>query len=204
MAGITLSIDLSGLRELVGAFAWFLGLGKADTQHIRDETQDLLDHTAQTLKVFVQLTEALYKIEEEDFDQQSFLPVFFHCTQNFTNPEAARRARGHCTDIQRDVERIQFKLTKVLRTNVGRWKSLDEAFGWLADADEDFLERFEADMRRVDQELLEIARLVSEDRQAAWQRYGGLRAALLDEMAKLRGEIDKMRRAEDHVRRVLT
>jgi hypothetical protein len=204
MGGITIKIDLTGPKELAKAFGWFLALGASETQHIRDELQDLLLHTTQTLKALVQLTEALYQIEADDFDEKSYLPVFFHCSQNFTSPEAAQKARSHCTDIQRDIERIQFKLAKVLRAKVGRWKSLDEAFKRLADADRDFLDQFEADMQRVDEELLEIVRLVREDRQEAWKRYEGLRSTLLDSISRLREEVAAMRQAEDHIRGILT
>ncbi|MCL4801152.1 MAG: hypothetical protein KJ025_16275 [Burkholderiales bacterium] len=197
-------LDLTGVKALGETFLWFLSLGESDAKQIRDELQDLLSHCSQTLKSLGELTEALYGMKPEQFTEQTYLPVYFHCVNNYTSPEAARRARSHCTDIQRDVARMRFKLTRLLRTEIGSWKSLDAAFGRLVDADEDFLDQFEKDMSRVDRELTEVVGLLGKDRQEAWRRYEELRSALLQDLAGLSKEFRNMREAEDHIRRVLT
>jgi hypothetical protein len=143
-------------------------------------------------------------MKPQDFTEESFLPIYFHCINNYTSPDAARRARSHCTDIQRDVARINFKLTKILRTEIGSWKSLDKAFKKVADADEDFLDQFEKDMSQVDKELTEIVNLLRENPQEAWRKYEQLRATLLTDLAGMRKDFNNMRQAEDHIRRVLT
>lgn len=151
-----------------------------------------------------ELTEALYKIKPEKFTQETYLPVYFFCINNYTNPEAARIARSHCTDITRDVDRINFKLTKILRAEVGSWKSLDQAFDNFIHVDEDFLYQFEKDMAEVDKVLTEIVRLLQYDPEAAWRKYEDLRSALLADLAELREAFKNMRKAENHIRRLLT
>ncbi len=197
-------IDLAAVKELGETFLWFLTLGKSDVKEIRDELQDLLSHCSQTLKSFGELTEALYQMKPQEFTEASFLPVYFHCINNYTSPDAARRARSHCTDIRRDIERINFKLTKILRTEIGSWRSLDEAFKKVSDADQDFLDHFERDMSLVDNELTQIVSLLRGDPQEAWHRYEQLRSTLLADRAELRNEFKNMQQAEDHIRRVLT
>jgi ElaB/YqjD/DUF883 family membrane-anchored ribosome-binding protein len=196
-------LDLVAAKELGEALLWFLTLGKSDAKQIRDELQDLLSHCSQTLKSMGELTEALYKIKLKDFKKE-FPATFFHCTTNFTSPDAARRARSHCTDIKRDVERINFKVTKILRTEIGSWKSLNEAFKKFARADDDFLDQFENDMAKVDKELLEILRMMNKKPKEAWQRYEQLRSGLLDDIDELKEEFNTMRKAENHIRLVLT
>ena len=169
-----------------------------------NELQDLLNHCSQTIKSSAELAESLYKLKPEEFSEDTFLPVYFHCVTNYTSPEAARHARSHCTDIMRDVERIKFKVTKILRTEIGHWTSLDEAFAKFSNADDDFLDQFEKDMQLVDAELQQIFNLIQTNQQAAWQKYDQLRITLAADLAKLSGEFRKMREAEDHVRKVLT
>jgi len=197
-------LELTAIKELGETFLWFLTLGRSDAKQIRDELQDLLSHCSQTLKSLGELTEALYKMKPQEFTEESFLPIYFHCINNYTSPDAARRARSHCTDIQRDVARIHFKLTKILRAEVGSWKSLDEAFRKVADADENFLDQFEKDMSQVDKELTEVVNLLRETPQEAWRKYEQLRSTLLNDLAGMSKEFKNMRQAEDHIRRVLT
>lgn len=205
MPEFQLKISFDILKELGDSLAWFLQLGKSDTQYIRDELQDLLGHASQTLKSLVQLTESLYQIKEKDFNEQSFLPVYFHCLQNFADPEAARRTRSHCTDIERDIERIQFKFAKVLRTEWGKLESLNTTFEKFKNTDNDFLMAHEDAMARVNKELNEITVLVSAKKnRQAWKRYNILRTQLLKALTKLQRQLKTMNKAEDHIRRILT
>lgn len=201
---VKLEIDLSGAKELAKGLQWLSSLGESDTKKVRDELQDLLLHCSQTLKSFVQLAEVLYEIKKEAFNTESFLDVFFHCSANYTSPEGARKARSHCTDIQRDIQRIKFKLAKVLRSELGQWSSVDEDFSKLVDADEDFLDSFETDMERVQRELEQILELIESDTESAWERYESLRTSLIKSVSGLRKELRTMERAENHIRRMLT
>ena len=197
-------LELTAVKELGEIFLWFLTLGKSDTKRIRDELQDLLSHCSQTLKSLGELTEALYKMKLQEFTKKTFLSIYFYCYNNYTRPDAARQARSHCTDIERDIRRIQFKLTKILRTEVGSWKGLDKAFAKFGKADVDFLDKFEEDMSQVDKKLTEILNLLPKKRQEAWRKYEELRSALLKDLSGLTKEFEKMRKAEDHIRRILT
>jgi hypothetical protein len=197
-------LEIWAIKRLGQTFGWFLQLGAADAKQMRDELQDLLDHCSQSIKALAELVESLYEIRSDAFSEDTFRPIFLHCVQNFTSPEAARRARSHCTDIDRDVSRIQFKAVKILRSDNLQWKNIDSQFAIVHDADGDFLDLFERDMRLVNSELQEILNLVQTDRGQAWQKYDQLRAALLADLAALRTEFDKMRQAEDHIRRLLT
>jgi hypothetical protein len=197
-------LDVEAIKRLGESFNWFLQIGATDAKQVRDELQDLLDHCAATIKAVAELAAALYELKPEEFSENSFIPVYLHCTANYTSPDAARQARSHCTDIVRDVARIKFKVTRLLRAENLQWQSLDQAFARFENADDDFLNQFETDMQLVQGELQQILNLVRVDRQVAWQRYDLLRQTLIGDLAKLSGEFNKMREAEDHVRRILT
>jgi hypothetical protein len=196
-------LDIGQIKFLAASFDWFLNIGASDAKKVRDELQDLLNHCAQTIKSAVELGETLYQVKSEDFSEDTFRPIFFHCVKNYTSPEAARQARSHCTDIERDVARIKFRLTRLLRADNLQWNSLDQAFARFSDADGDFLVQFERDMQLVQSELQEILTLTRTDPQQAWQKYEQLRETLTADLAKLTGELKKMRDAEDHIRRIL-
>jgi len=197
-------LGIGQIKFLAESFDWFLGIGATDASKIKDELQDLLGHCAQTVKAAAELTESLYALKPEEFSQTTFMPIFLHCVKNYTSVDAARRARSHCTDIERDVARIKFRLARILRAENLQWQSLDQAFARFADADGDFLVQFEHDMQLVETELQQIRNLVGSDPHQAWQKYENLRETLAADLANLSGELKKMQQAEDHVRRILT
>src|SRR5687768_8499367 len=105
-------LGIGQIKFLAASFDWFLGIGASDASKIKDELQDLLGHCAQTVKAAAELTQSLYAFKPEEFSKATFMPVFPHCVQNYTSGDAARRARSQCTDIERDVARIKFRLAK--------------------------------------------------------------------------------------------
>lgn len=197
-------IDIVAGQKIGGALGWLLTLGASDTKAVRQEMEDLLVHCTSTLKSLVELCDALNSLTDENFDVESFRQVYYHCQFNYTMPEAAVKARTHCTDIERDIERITFKITKLMRTELGRWADVDKGFGELRDADLSFLDRFEEDMKRVNDGLKQVNELISKDKDVAWIQFENLRDPLLEGMKRLSQEIDTMQRAQDHVRRLLT
>jgi hypothetical protein len=195
----------TSLKEFVEPLEWFLILGASDTKHIRSELQDLLHHTSQSLKSLIELSEVLEDIPRESFDLKSFGPVYTHCRSYFTSPDGAQEARTHCTDIVRDINRINFKVAKYLRTEWGTWKGLNRAFEKLENADSTFLEEFEKELTRIDDQLREIFHLVESGKgDEAWNRYQDLRLSVLKGRDNLRDELKKLSEAERHIRRILT
>jgi len=197
-------IDINLLKELGDGLRSLLNLGKEDAQAVRNQLQDLLRHISQSLHSFIELNKALYPIDRDNFSTESFIPVWFFCAQNFTDPEAARKARSHCTDIRRDLERIEFMLTKVLRTEMGKWDDINKALARFLESEDDFLGVFEDDLKKVGNELQAISRLVGDSPDEAWQRYEALRVDIMADIQGLQEAIRSMTSAEDHVRRLLT
>ena len=177
---------------------------------MRDELGDLLHHTSICLKSFVELRGILDEIPKASFDQASFANnIYFPATANLTSPFAADKARTHCTDIARDVNRLKFKFSKVMRTENLDLKGIDDAFKDLLDADGDFLMDFEKLLIDVDKELRTIYELLGSTidpskKEEAWRRYEGLRTSLHSQHEELRAPLDRMRAAEFHLRKLLT
>lgn len=193
------------LKEFLGPLEWFLTLGATDTKHIRNELQDLLHHTSQSLKGLIDLSEVLDDIPRESFDLRSFGPVYSHCQSYFTSPDGAQETRTHCTDILRDVNRINFKVAKYLRAEGGDWKGLNHAFENLENADMAFLEEFEKELVRIGEKLRANLQLIDSGKSGeAWNRYQDLRLSVLKGRDSLSHELNKLSEAEGHIRRILT
>jgi len=198
------------LQKFFDPLGWFLTLGKDDAKQVRDALEDLILHTSASLKSFVELRDVLEEVPKTSFDQTTFAKtIYFPCTANLTGSDAALKARTHCTDIARDINRINFKVSKYLRTENMDWKGINEAFLELVNADMTFLNDFEELMKQVDQELRTIYELLGVKidvikKEEAWTRYQTLRTSLHDQDQRLRETLERLRSAQTHVRQLLT
>lgn len=192
-------------KEFLNPFSWFLSLGKGDTDHIKSEVADLLLHSSQSLKSLLELSQTLEDIPRSDFSKARFGPIANHCWWFFTTDRGIQQARTHCTDIQRDVARINFKMAKILRTENQSWKGINDAFGRIMDADRVFLHDYEVELSRIGSELSAIDELLQKGAtDAAWQRYGDLRSSLTQSRQSLSNEIAQMQKAQIHIHALLT
>jgi len=196
--------NLQPFQEFLKPFGWFLTLGKGDTDQIKGEIDDLLQHSSQSLRSLIELGDTLEDIPLAQFTEQGFWRIANHCFWFFTSPQASQKARTHCTDIERDVARINFKVAKLLRTEGGDWKGINDAFRTLMDADHFFLNQYEQELASLGNELQAIGDLLMKDAQAAWQRYDTLRSSLAKSRQGLSNEIANMQKAQTHIHKLLT
>ncbi len=192
--------DLTKLPELFSPLNWLNNLGKGDADHVKTEVAELLQHSSQSLRTLIDLDQTFVEIPREDFASK-FWPISAHAYWVFTSPEAAQRARTHCTDIQRDVARINFKMAKVLRVEGVDWRGINHAFAELLDADRDYLFEYEKELTRLGKELKEIEQMLGEkDTQQAWDRYQTLRTSIQTSRRQLSDQIALMQKAQTHLR----
>ncbi len=196
---------ISHLKVLLSPLKWFLSIGKEDVDHVKVEIADLLQHSSQSLKSLLELSTVLEEIPRKKFSQETFGPIGNHYLLFFTSPQAAQQARTHCTDIQRDVARIKFKMSKILRTENRDWKGIDKAFQGLMDADHYYLHHYEHELMRIGSILSDISELLKNKKtDAAWKQYLELRKSLTRSCTSLANEIAKMQRAQTHIHALLT
>ena len=197
--------DLAKLPNLLNPFGWLAQLGKSDVDHVKAEIADLLQHSSQSLRTLIELDNTLAEIPIGDFTRARFWPIANHCDWVFTSPEAAQKARTHCTDIRRDVARINFKMAKVLRTDSLNWRGIDQAFAELLNADQDFLVFYQEELVRLGAELQAIGHVLDGgDTQGAWNQYETLRNSIHTSRHKLSNQIALMQKAQTNVHTLLT
>ena len=193
------------LKENINAFNWFLRIGKQDVDNVKSEIADLLQHSSQSLKSLIELYTVLEDIPRNKFSKQTFGPIANHCLWFFTSPDAAQKARTHCSDIKRDVARIKFKMAKILRTENHDWKGIDSAFNRLMDADHYYLHLYEIELMRIGSELKKIDELLNKRKvDSAYDQYLELRKSLTNRYDALSNEISKMQKAQVHIHTLLT
>jgi hypothetical protein len=200
--------DVAALKAFVGPLAWFMKLGKSDTAQVRNEIAELLQHTGESIRTLTDVEELLASVKEADFDRNSFWQLYIHCSQVYTGGAAIDKARTHCTDIERDLKRLTFKVAQTMRTEIGSWKSVDQAFDVLTNADKRFLSEFGGALARLDRELRAIWEMLPEDpnadRRSAWRRFEALRLEVRGDVDSLRIVTDQLKAADTHVRLMLT
>ena len=197
--------DVAALKAFLEPLSWFLTLGKSDTQQMRVEIEDLLRDTGKSIRTLLEVEEVLTGLDKRKFSQKTFDHIYLHCTYTYTGADAPERARTHCGDILRDLRRISFKAAKVLRTEWGEWWEIDKSFVALADADRRFLNDFGVALHKLDSELNTVRGLLKKGKkEAAWNRFGAVRMELRKDVAGLQDVVKALRKADDHVRAVLT
>lgn len=197
--------DVAALKAFLEPLAWFLTLGKSDTEQMRVEIKDLLHDTGKSIQTLVELEQVLLGLDKRKFNERTFFEVYLHCTYTYTGADAPERARTRCGDIVRDLRRISFKAAKVLRTEWGQWKQIDKSFASLADADKKFLDDFGEALRKLDSELKAVHEFLKKgQKEEAWRRFTAVREDLRKDVASLQDIVDALRKADDHIRAVLT
>ena len=197
--------DVASLTKIGKALGWFLTIGKTETKEMRDAILDLLRHSSQSIRTLVELQATLNGPAKEMFTEKAFIDIWIHCKYALTGNDAPELARTHCTDIMRDLRRINFIAAKTLRTELGSWSDVDSWFADLRSADADFLESFATCLRTIDVALDEIQSEFKASRpDGAWTKFVALRKAIDNDVQNLNDTVGQMRRADDHIRAVLT
>jgi hypothetical protein len=198
-------IDLTKLPDLLNPVGWLSRLGKGDTDHVTTEIADLLQHSSQSLRTLIELDDTLADVPLQEFAPGKFWSIANHCFLFFTSPDAVQKARTHCTDIQRDVARINFKMAKVLRTEGLDWKGINQAFAELLDADREFLFAYEEELTRLGAELQAIGQVLNGgDTQRAWNQYQALRTSIQTSRQALSNQIALIQKAQTNIHSLLT
>jgi hypothetical protein len=150
------------------------------------------------------LDDTLADIPIQDFSGK-FWSIANYCFLFFTSPDAAQKARTHCTDIGRDVARINFKMAKVLRSENLDWKGINSAFSELLDADTSYLYVYAEELERLGKELDAIGNILNAgETQRTWDKYQALRASIQTSRRSMSDQIALMQKAQTNIHSLLT
>src|SRR5712692_6484411 len=127
--------DMNTVKPIVEGMKWLVTLTAAEIKNVKDETQQLLGHLSASLIGLWEVTKEVSKLSDQDF-KTGFPAVYEYFKKFYYDPKAFEQVRTHCSDLKRDEGRISFKLSKFLRTDIGKWKDANQKlqFSLLEDA----------------------------------------------------------------------
>jgi len=196
-------LDLTTARPIVEGLNWMITLGSSEIKNVKVEMRELLGHLSKSLLSLWDVTQQVSSLSDEHF-ANGFESVYTYFKRFYYDPENLERARTHCTDVSRDVDRITFKLSMLFRTNLGKWSDAEECLRLCLLGDASYIEEYNKNFETLNRELSTVHALVREGKEEeAEQAYRGLRQRLCDDMDHLNAYIKRLREADDHIRRIV-
>jgi len=193
-------MDLSFAEGAAKTFAWLLTLGKSELKAVRTDVEELINDLRKSLVSLYDLAKVITDLPPNKLNARTFAPVYDYVNRFYLNPENLSAARTHCGYVERDVNRIMFKLGSLLHSDLGKWKDVYQHVGDIVGADGaiiDTLERTIADIRR---KLDGVNRLINiGDLPAARKEYSALSTSLKPDVVKLGEHIDTMDKTNRHI-----
>lgn len=113
-------------------------------------------------------------------------------------------ARTHCGNVERTVERIKFKLPKILHTELGKWDEVDEQLEQIVAQDGNILREYDASINKLDSNLREIKVLLEQEAFVVGkQKYYGLKKNLEADIRRLKSGVERMEQASNHINKIV-
>ena len=203
-------LDLGTISTIIGAISWLHSFGKEDIKDVKKETTELLNDLSKSLVNLYDLTEAIgslskkaSRLSDVEF-VEAFENVQDYASRFYFDQSTISSARTHCSAVQRDAERIKFKLVKFLRTNIGKWDEANQHLDNIIHDDGRIMHDYDSNMSRLKQELSEVSTLLQNRKTVeARQKYEALGNALQDDLNQLREGVDRMQAAFTHMRDIV-
>lgn len=196
-------MDLSSIKNIAEVTAWFLTLGRAELRQVRTEAEELLGDLRKSLVNLWDITVEVTKLTPEQLSLESFQPVHDYFIRFYLDPQNISAARTHCGYVERDVERITFKLSTLLHSDLGKWAEAREKLKNIIDYDGSLLRSYDECIQILKQKLSLIRdKLQSGDISGARYDYRVLRQDLEKDVFELDKYMKQMREASDHLWKV--
>jgi len=198
-------LDLASIKEIVATLSWLLTLGASEIKHVKFQTEELIHHLSASLVSLWDVTLQVTRLTEQDFSRQNFESISDYFFRFYLDPANISKARTHCGEVARDIDRILFKLTTILRTDIGKWDEAKKNFDKIVYDDGKILSSFQRSIDTLKAELEAVRdKLNAGDIDAAKHLYFGLKGKLTADITKMNASVKVMQQALEHVRRVVS
>ncbi len=196
---------IDDVRKAFGIFSWIKNLGAEDTGKIRNELNDLVFHASSSLKTILDIIELIEEFDDKKFDKSEFIELYKVCRRFYLDPQALEKCRTHCTDLFRDVERIEFKLAKYGRTEDVNVSELNNLISDVGIAEDEYLQSFDTNIQFLEESLNSIKKYLDNERLSdAVDCFSKLKSKMLEDLDELHRAKKEMSTAENHIRKILT
>jgi hypothetical protein len=193
-------MNLMFAEEAGKTFLWILTLGKSELRAVRTDVEELINDLRKSLVSLYDLAKVITDIDAANLDTRTFAPVYDYVDRFYLNPQDLSAARTHCGYVSRDVDRIMFKLGKLLHSDVGKWKEAQQQLVAVIGADGAILDSLDSTVTDIRAKLDAVnTHLMAGNVPAARNFYSQLSATLKPDVVALGKYVDAMDRANRHL-----
>jgi hypothetical protein len=135
--------------------------------------------------------------------QATLQPVYDYFTRFYLNPESISAARTHCGYVERDIDRLTFKLGTLLHSDLGRWSDAKMHLSDVIVNDIVLTTSYDRSIAEIHQHLQDIdAAFRSGDVATARITYAEMCKSLRPDILQLEKFVTAMEKANQHLWRV--
>lgn len=131
---------------------------------------------------------------------QTFQPVYDYFTRFYLNPENISAARTHCGYVERDIERLTFKLGTLLHTDLGSWSDAKMHLSDVIVNDVVLITSYDRSINEIHEHLQAIdSAFRAGDVATARTKYAAMRQSLRPDILQLEKFVAAMEKANQHL-----
>jgi hypothetical protein len=198
-------LNLAQFKDLINPLSWISNLGKEDTKNYKEELQDLLMHSTQSLRTVLEITKVLDLLDLNKLDESKFKELYYNLRGIYTGNHLSDQIRTHCTNIERDVRRLNFKASILLRSEIEDYKDVRKTFFRLIDADGIFITQIDKIVDNVSAYLESSYQLIEKgDLSKAKENLSEIKNILRQELVGIEDVLKELKKAENSIRNSLT
>jgi hypothetical protein len=121
----------------------------------------------------------------------------------YYDPQTFEAVRIHCSDLDKSLKDLRFKLSVVLRTDLGKWKDARESLRIGLLEDHAYEQEYRRNFELLNTRLNEINSVLNENKPAeTLEMYKALRKQLSGDLDYLNSHVQKIRDADSQFRAI--
>ena len=193
-------MDLTIAVGIGKALEWFLTLGRSELRQVRGEAEELLSDLRKSLVNLWDVATEVTRTDPSDLTMQTFQPVYEYFTRFYLNPQNISAARTHCGYVERDIDRLTFKLGTLLHTDLGRWSDAKMHLNDVIVNDVVLITSYDRSIAEIREHLQAIdTAFRAGDVTKARTTYSSMRESLRPDILRLEKFVATMEKANQHL-----
>ena len=193
-------MDMSSIVGIAKALEWFLTLGRSELRQVRADAEELLGDLRKSLVNLWDVATEATRPDPSELTMQTFQPVYDYFTRFYLNPENISAARTHCGYVERDIERLTFKLGTLLHTDLGSWSDAKMHLSDVIVNDVVLITFYDRSINEIHEHLQAIdSAFRAGDVATARTKYAAMRQSLRPDILQLEKFVAAMEKANQHL-----
>ena len=195
-------LDLNPIKPILEGIEWLCTFSARDVQEVKDEWQELLGHLSKGIVSLWKITREVARLSDQDF-QAGFPKLYEYFKDAYYDPQAFAAVRIHCGNLDKSLKDLRFKLSVVLRTDLGKWKDARESLRIGLLEDRNYEQEYRRNFELLNTRLNEINSVLNENKPGeALEKYKALRKQLSGDLDYLNAHVQKIREADSQFRSI--